>query len=167
MMSIKRDTLVGYLVTIFSLTLIFYLIPNFIDSPTFVKKIVLSPVFWPTVIGWLMLVIGVGIVITQHLSRGDIKLTEDKDSYDDEPNKSYSRVISFAVFMIVYYLLIPVIGMVWSSCLAFIIFSMVISETEHRKTAVIVGILLPLALYMFFNHVAGVNIPQTELMRLP
>lgn len=166
-MSIKRDTLVGCLIIIFSLLLIFYLIPNYIDSPTFVRTIVLSPVFWPTVIGWLMLIIGVGIVIAQFLNRKSIEVTESTRSYDDKPSKSYDRVIGFAVFMFVYYLLIPVIGMVWSSCLAFIIFSMVISGTEHRKTAIIVGILLPLFLYGFFTHIAGVNIPQTELMRLP
>ncbi len=166
-MSIKRDTLVGFLITIFSLLLIFYLIPNYIDSPSSVRKIVLSPVFWPVVIGWLMLIIGAGIIVAQYLNRNSRELIENTNIYDDMPSKSYGRVIIFTVFMIVYYLLIPVIGMVWSSCLAFIVFSILIAGTEHRKTAVIVGLLLPLALYVFFNHVAGVNIPQTELLRLP
>jgi len=166
-MSIKRDTLVGFLITIFSLLLVFYFIPNYIDSPTFVRKIVLSPVFWPTIIGWLMFIIGIGILISQYLNRKSKDLTEKKVSYDDKPSKTYDRLLMFAVFMIAYYLLIPVIGMVWSSCIAFIIFSIFISGTEHRKTAVIVGFLLPLALYVFFYHVAGVHIPHTDLMRLP
>lgn len=166
-MSIKRDTLVGFLITIFSLLLIFYFIPNYIDSPAFVRKVVLSPVFWPTIIGWLMLIIGVGILISQYLNRNPEVLTKIKASYDDKPSKSYGKLLVFVIFMIAYYLLIPVIGMVWSSCIAFIIFSIFISGTEHRKTAIIVGLILPLALYVFFYHVAGVNIPQSDLMRLP
>lgn len=166
-MSIKRDTLVGFLITIFSLLLVFYFIPVFVDSPTSVRKIVLSPVFWPTIIGWLMFIIGVGILTSQYLNRNSKDLTESTTSYDDKPSKSYGKLLMFAVFMVAYYLLIPAIGMVWSSCIAFIVFSIVISGTEHRKTAIIVGLLLPLALYVFFYHVAGVNIPQTDLLRLP
>jgi len=166
-MSIKRDTLVGYSITIFSLLLIFYFIPNYIDSPASVRKIVLSPVFWPTVIGWLMFIIGVGVLISQYLNRNSEDLSENKVNYDDKPSKTYGRLLMFAVFMVVYYLLIPVIGMVWISCIAFIVFSIFLCGTEHRKTAIIVGLLLPLALYVFFYHVAGVNIPQTDLLRLP
>ena len=163
MISIKRDCLVGLLVFLLSLSLIFYFIPQYIDTPRSVRSVVLSPVFWPTVIAWMMLLIGLGILIAQYWERRPDVLETDYD----EPKESYGRVFVFSAFLAGYYLLLPVLGMVWSSSLAFIVFSIFISGTEYRKTAVIVGILLPLALYVFFYHVAGVNIPQNDFMRLP
>jgi hypothetical protein len=160
---IKRDWLVGFGVCLFSISLIVYLIPQFVDSPRSVRSIVLSPVFWPSVIAWMMLLVGVGILVSQYFERGSAVLKSDYD----EPKESYSRVFVFAAFLAGYYLLLPVLGMIWTSSLAYIIFSIFISGTEYRKTAVIVGVLLPMALYVFFYHVAGVNIPQNEFVRLP
>lgn len=163
MINIKRDWLVGGFAFVLALSLIFYLIPQYVDSPRAVRNVVLSPVFWPTIIAWLMLLIGGGILVTQYLEK---KSPGQEDRYDD--NKScFSRVILFAVFLAGYYLMLPVLGMVWSSSAAFIIFSICISGTEHRKTAIVIGILLPVTLYAFFNHVAGVSVPQSDFMRLP
>lgn len=163
MVNIKRDWLVGLLVFVFSLSLLLYFIPQYVDSPRTVRDVVLSPVFWPTVIAWIMLVIGVGMLIVQYLERGN-KVAEDEH---EKQKESCTRLLMFSAFLAGYYLLLPVLGMIWTSSLAFIVFSIFISGTEYRKTAVSVGILLPLALYVFFYHVAGVNIPQSDFMRLP
>lgn len=163
MVNIKRDWLVGLLVFVFSLSLLLYFIPQYVDSPRTVRDVVLSPVFWPTVIAWIMLIIGVGMLIVQYLERGN-KVAEDEH---EKQKESCTRLLMFSAFLAGYYLLLPVLGMIWTSSLAFIVFSIFISGTEYRKTAVSVGILLPLALYVFFYHVAGVNIPQSDFMRLP
>ncbi|MBE9197265.1 tripartite tricarboxylate transporter TctB family protein [Synechocystis sp. LEGE 06083] len=163
MMTIRKDFLVGVLVVLFSLFLVVYFIPQFVDSPRAVRSIVLSPVFWPTIIAWMMFFIGVLVLLFGFFS---------KDAATDEPDDretvgSYVRILIFGAFLGGYYLLLPIIGMVWSSSLAFIVFSIFISGTAYRKTAIICGFLLPLALYVFFYHIAGVNIPQSELLRLP
>lgn len=163
MVNIKRDWLVGLLVFVFSLSLLLYFIPQYVDSPRTVRDVVLSPVFWPTVIAWIMLIIGIGMLIVQYLERGN-KVAEDEH---EKQKESCTRLLMFSAFLAGYYLLLPVLGMIWTSSLAFIVFSIFISGTEYRKTAVSVGILLPLALYVFFYHVAGVNIPQSDFMRLP
>lgn len=163
MINIKRDGWVGVFASLLALSLIFYLIPQYVDSPGSVRNIVLSPVFWPTIIAWLMLLIGGGILVAQYLDKG----TAEPDDNYDESRASYSRVVMFAVFLAGYYLLLPVLGMVWSSSLAFIVFSICISGTEYRKTALVMGVLLPVALYAFFYHVAGVSIPQNDFLRLP
>lgn len=163
MINIKRDGYIGIFAILMALTLLLYLIPEYVVRPQAVRNIVLSPVFWPTVIAWMMLLVGGGILVSQYLDR-----------HSEKSEKSCSktaivgiRVIMFFVFLAAYYLLIPVLGMVWSSSLAFIVFSIVICGTEYRKTAIVMGLLLPISLYVFFYHVAGVNIPQNELLRLP
>lgn len=163
MMTIRKDALVGIGIVLLSLFLVVYFIPQYVDSPRSVRNIVLSPVFWPTVIAWMMLFIGILILIFHFLSKEPAK----DESNNGEPIGSYLRILLFSVFLAGYYLLLPVIGMVWSSSLAFIVFSIFISGTAYRKTAIICGLLLPLALYAFFYHIAGVNIPQSELLRLP
>lgn len=162
MINIKRDAYIGGFAICMALALLIYLIPEYVAKPQAVRNIVLSPVFWPTVIAWMMLVVGGGILASQYLDRN----REEESSCPKTAIVSV-RVVMFFVFLAAYYLLIPVLGMVWSSSLAFIVFSIVICGTEYRKTAVIMGLLLPISLYVFFYHVAGVNIPQNELLRLP
>lgn len=163
MINIKRDGFIGIFAILMALALLLYLIPEYVTRPQAVKSLVLSPIFWPTVIAWMMLLVGGGIMVSQHLDRNN---GENETSCPKTAIVSV-RVIMFFVFLAAYYLLIPVLGMVWSSSLAFIVFSIVICGTEYRKTAIVMGLLLPISLYAFFYHVAGVNIPQNELLRLP
>lgn len=163
MINIRRDGCIGIFAMLMALTLLLYLIPEYVARPQAVRSIVLSPVFWPTVIAWMMLLVGGGIMVSQHLDRDSEK------NVTSCPKTAIVsvRVIMFFVFLAAYYLLIPALGMVWSSSLAFIVFSIVICGTEYRKTAIVMGLLLPISLYAFFYHVAGVNIPQNEMLRLP
>ncbi len=70
------------------------------------------------------------------------------------------------VILVVYLAAVPWIGLVWASIPAFIAVAFLI-QTRHPKTAVIAAILVPLVLYAFFAHVAGVAVPQGEFVRLP
>ena len=60
----------------------------------------------------------------------------------------------------------PWLGMVWTSMLAFVALAFLV-KTRHPATAFICAIVVPLVLYAFFAHVASVAIPQGELVRLP
>lgn len=81
--------------------------------------------------------------------------------------KTLLRVLVLILFFVIFYLLLPELGMIWGSSLAYILLSVFICKTQYRATAVVVGLVLPVALYAFFYHVAGVDIPQNEFMRLP
>ena len=61
---------------------------------------------------------------------------------------------------------IPLFGMVWVSIAGFAMLSVLV-RTSHPVASAIVAILLPLVLYAFFAHVAGVAIPQGEYLTLP
>jgi hypothetical protein len=56
--------------------------------------------------------------------------------------------------------------LVWTMMLVFSSSAFLVGTT-YTKTAIICSIVLPLILYLFFAHVAGVAIPQGDYVRLP
>ena len=48
----------------------------------------------------------------------------------------------------------------------FFVFALLV-RTSHPKTALVAAVAVPLVLYLFFAHVAGVAIPQGDFVRLP
>ena len=75
-------------------------------------------------------------------------------------------MIIVMAIMIVTMLLLPLLGMVWTSMAVFVATAFLM-RTRHPLTAMACAILVPLVLYAFFAHVAGVAIPQGEFVRLP
>jgi uncharacterized protein YacL len=71
-----------------------------------------------------------------------------------------------AAIMVIYFLLISEIGMVWASMLAVGAVSFLL-RTEHHVYSAVCAVVVPLILYAFFAHVAGVAVPQGEYVRLP
>ena len=164
MFSKLNNCLTGISVSFFGLMLFYYIIPLTVVSPSNVRLAALDPAFWPNIISWLITFIGVLMMITSFL--------EKKNEVSDtaECQFSYKKelyLLSVVLFFIGYSILLPELGMVWGSSLAYIILSLFVFKTKHRMSAVVVGILLPVLLYAFFNHVAGVSIPQSEMLRLP
>jgi len=96
---------------------------------------------------------------------------------EQEPDESVStdteqsatpwlRLLGMAVIMVLTMIALPTLGMVWTSMLVFL-FCAFMFQTRYPKTAIICAVIIPLVLYAFFAHVAGVAIPQGEFVRLP
>ncbi|MDP5292980.1 tripartite tricarboxylate transporter TctB family protein [Oceanimonas sp. CHS3-5] len=160
----NKDFSIGVGVLSLSLLLIYYVVPVAVISPTNVRLLVLDPAFWPNVISWMMLLIGVVMMATS-LSKS--KEAESSRNHGLVSYKKELPILLLILFFVGYYLLLPDLGMVWGSSISYIFLSVFIYKTKHRLSAVIVGILLPIILYAFFYHVAGVSIPQSEMVRLP
>ncbi len=139
-------------------------IPAFVSSPSNVRNIVLSPTFWPYVLSGLLALTGVILVFTRYTEAGE---TADgaADSAEPVPGAGL-RLAGIAAVMILTVLLLPRLGMVWTSMLAFAA-SAFLYRTRHPVTALVCAVLVPLGLYAFFAHVAGVAIPQGQFVRLP
>lgn len=146
-----------------ALFLILYAIPNWVSSPSNVRNIVLSPLFWPYVLGGLTGLVGLALVLT---GRQRADSGEPVNAPIDDPRQGMLRLAAMAVLMIVTFWVMPVVGMVWTSMLAFVALAFLV-RTRHPATAFICAIVVPLVLYAFFAHVASVAIPQGELVRLP
>lgn len=144
-----------------SVLLIVFVIPHWVIKPSNVKILVLSPDFWPYIVAALMLIGGIALLAQYWF------ITRAYATIEDERVAGGGlRTTLVAVLMVAYYLIIPALGMVWSSVIAYIAFVAIVG-LPRKVATVIAAILLPLALYAFFAHAAGVPIPQGKFLNLP
>ena len=162
-MTPKRiDLQLGAGACILAALLIFVGIPTWVSSPSNVRNIVLSPTFWPYVLSGLAALAGIALLFNGW--RADGAPTEDDDPPGDAA--AWLRLAAMAAIMVVTMAALPWLGMVWTSMIAFAM-TACLYRTRHPLVAVICAVLIPLALYAFFAHVAGVAVPQGQFVRLP
>ena len=137
-------------------------IPTWVSSPSNVSNIVLSPLFWPYVLTALTGLTGLGLVLASRPASAQIPYETDHTP----DSKSWHRLLALAVIMIITMFALPRLGMVWTTMIVFAVTAFLL-RTRHPITAIICAIVIPLALYLFFAHVAGVAIPQGIFVRLP
>lgn len=142
--------------------LLLYLIPIWVSSPSNVGNIVLSPRFWPYALTGFTVLTGLGLLLA---AKGQDDSEAVNDPIDD-PTMGWARLAAMAVIMLATMWLLPRLGMVWTCMLAFLATAFLM-RTRHPKTALACAVLVPLGLYAFFAHVAGVAIPQGNFVRLP
>jgi hypothetical protein len=162
-MNRKINLEIGVASILFSIFLFVIAIPYGVTAPSNIKKIVLSPLIWPQILAGILAVVGIALIVNA--------LREPKDDapapplLDGEPG-AVLRLCLMAGIMLVYFFLIDVIGMVWSSMLTVLALTALL-KTENRIASILTALIVPLLLYAFFAHVAGVAIPQGEFVRLP
>ncbi|HKL44738.1 MAG TPA: tripartite tricarboxylate transporter TctB family protein [Roseovarius sp.] len=154
----------GTVVVLCALFLVFYAIPSFVFAPSNVGNIVLSPLFWPFVLAGLAGLVGAGL-LASGVSSDDTPF-EDADTGPSDGPAGWLRLLGLATIMVLVMVALPRLGMVWTSMLAFVACAFLF-RTRHPMIAVICAIVVPLLLYAFFAHVAGVAIPQGHFVRLP
>lgn len=150
----------GLVSLILSLLLFFVAIPYGVTSPSNVTNIVLSPVFWPEVLSILLGLTGIGLMFSAKTA-----IKYDVTEYLATEG-CYKRFALLAVLMCAYIVAIPKLGLVWTSMIAFVALAVLI-KSSHPRAAVITAVIIPLVLYLFFAHVAGMAIPQGDFLRLP
>lgn len=146
----------------FAIFLAAYAIPGWVIKPSNIRILVLSPDFWPYIVAGLIALGGVALLIQYYFITRKMAQEEEEPAPPGGP----FRVVLVAVLMVGYYMILPYLGMVWSSAVAYVAFSAVIG-LPRKVATVIVAILLPIGLYMFFAHAAGVPIPQAHFLELP
>ncbi|MES0883955.1 tripartite tricarboxylate transporter TctB family protein [Roseibium sp. SCP14] len=141
--------------------LYFYAIPAWVASPGQVPVAVMSPLFWPNVLAGMTGIIGLALVAK---SRNSTAEALKQDAENRRP--ALLRLAAMAIVMVAVMYLIPRLGMVWTCMIAFAI-SAFIMNTRHRGAALISAVIIPLVLYFFFAHIAGVAVPQGNFVWLP
>ena len=141
--------------------MLLYAIPNWVSAPSNIPNIVLSPLFWPNVLAGLTGLTGAGLLAFASQS-SDEPAAPDTDS----AGAAYLRLMLMALIMFGVMYGMPRHGMVWTCMLSFIATAFVV-RTSHPAAAAVSAVLVPLALYFFFAHVAGIAIPQGNFVRLP
>lgn len=157
----SNDIWIGAGLCLFSVLLLVYFIPEYVVTPKNVRNPVLSPQFWPEIIAYAILILGATTSLLGFFGNADSCKT-------DEPRNPHGlmRLLGVAGVLAGYYLLIPSLGMIWTSVLAYGTLAIIFS-TRHRLAAALAAVILPIVLFAFFSHIAGVPIPQGQLVRLP
>ncbi|WP_425040980.1 tripartite tricarboxylate transporter TctB family protein [Primorskyibacter sp. S187A] len=137
-------------------------IPNWVSSPSNVSNIVLAPTFWPYVLTGLTGFAGLGLLLA---ARKESAALDPMDIVEGDA-QSWVRLGALAVIMIATMFALPRLGMVWTTMIVFALTAFLF-RTRHPVAALVCAVVIPLALYGFFAHVAGVAIPQGNYVRLP
>ena len=148
----------GVIALLCSAFLAFVAIPFWVSSPSNVSNIVLSPTFWPYALSGFLALVAVGLLIAP--------VVHEAVKAEPQTAASWLRLLGMAVIMVLTMIALPRLGMVWTSMLVFLLCAFMF-RTRYPFTAIICAVVIPLVLYAFFAHVAGVAIPQGEFVRLP
>lgn len=165
MLSRRDETLIGLGVMALGCAVLWWLIPTFIDIPRRVPLRALSPAFWPKVLGWTLFVCGLALTLSARFGPARAPGAALAESLAIAPTEG-KRLVSMAAILLGMFLAIPVVGMVWTSMLAFVAL-VVLTGSRRLGWGIVAGVALPLILYLFFTKVAGVAIPQGQIVRLP
>ncbi|HUS95322.1 MAG TPA: tripartite tricarboxylate transporter TctB family protein [Hyphomicrobiaceae bacterium] len=168
MQRITHNTWLGLGVIAFGGLLLGVAIPLGISSPSNVRALVLSPTFWPSIIACLLVVLGVLIVAVDAMTPREAGQEAADKPGDEEAGQAGAlmRLAAMALMMVGLVVAIPYLGMVWACLVGFVVFSVIV-RVPRPLLSLVVAVLLPLLLYAFFAHVAGVAVPQGELINLP
>lgn len=166
------------------LLLHFWLIPNFVSVPGNMARAVLSPAFWPEILAVMAMLAGVFVLVGAFKQSSETQVSDASPSSDGpagesstasppqaldqevSPRSDLIRLLTFLAAMALYAKYLDYLGMVLASILMLLVSFYLLGE-KRIGLVLSVSILLPLVLYAFFLHVAGVSIPQGELIRLP
>lgn len=163
MLSRRDEILIGLGVMALAALFLWWLIPTYVAIPRRVPNRALAPSFWPNIIGWTMML--AGALLATRATLGPALPTGTADRVEPR-GPEFLRLFGMAAIMLVTYLAIPVLGMVWVSMLTFLAI-LFLTGAKRLGWGVLVAVLLPLTLYFFFTKVAGVAIPQGQIVRLP
>ncbi|MEZ5740469.1 MAG: tripartite tricarboxylate transporter TctB family protein [Burkholderiaceae bacterium] len=144
-------------VSIIGALLLWWGIPEAVTSPSNVRLPILAPTFWPIILAWGLIGIGVMVGIKAVLAP-ELPEPVESAAAPAVPGSGAVRVVALALLMIVYYLCLAPLGMVLSSTLTGIALTFLV-RSSHKVASVFTAVLLPLSIYLFFRHVAGVPIP--------
>ncbi|MEM7177031.1 MAG: tripartite tricarboxylate transporter TctB family protein [Pseudomonadota bacterium] len=156
-----RDVLVAALFGILALAALLFLIPTGVQAPSTVEQAALSPDFWPKVIAWTTLV-AAGLLLVETLGAARMSApgpTEDPEtSYDHSFVVGLLRALALIVVLFIYSMTLERYGIVVPSIVLLPLIMLFFGE-RNPLTIGVLSLVLPLALYGFFRHAAGISIP--------
>ncbi|MCG8445976.1 MAG: tripartite tricarboxylate transporter TctB family protein [Hyphomicrobiales bacterium] len=138
-------------------------IPGWVSTPSNVPNVILSPLFWPYTLAGLTGLTGLGIIVST-LRGGNNAAAAAEPA--EKTQAAWLRLAAMAVIMAATMYALPRLGMVWTCMLVFTATAFLI-KTRHPRLALVCAVAVPLVLYAFFAHIAGVAVPQGDFVRLP
>lgn len=153
----QPDLIVGLAVVALAIAGLAWLIPAGITLPGGERSVLLSPAFWPNVLFWLLLVMGLTVSLGAFRS-GRAAKSQRTDGLLPLTRTSLLKGLLFIGGLFVYYWAIHSIGIVPASTLM-LIGAMCLGGQRQWLPMLLTAVLLPLAAYLFFVHVAKIPMP--------
>ncbi len=163
MLARRDEIIVGIVILCFGVLLLTVLIPNYVEVPRRVRLLALAPYFWPNIIGALLVLCG-GLLAVRAYFAPPTPPEQTESLAISQPEAL--RLAGTLLLLVATLFALPRLGMVWTTMITFV--AMVLLTGGKRLVwAIVVAVLLPLVLYIFFYKIAGVAIPQGRFVRLP
>ena len=174
----KRDIWIGGATIALAFAGWFVIIPLGVDVPKSVKILALSPDFWPRIVMVILAVSGV-VVLVQGLlevrGRGD-EQPHPENTHDPVPSENEDvvhfetkvqaiRVVGAFVGLFAFYFLSPILGVVGGCGILVFVATRILGVVSNVKS-LLLAVLLPIFLYLFFSKVAHIPIPLGLLEEL-
>lgn len=154
----KQDTFSAVIFIFFGFFLVTFLIPIGIIEPDNIEFSVLSPSYYPRLISYILVLIGVGILI-KNFTTGFFENTILIE------NKYLVRMIIILALILFIIFTLPTLGIPVVSVFS-ILFLMLLGGERRVIIILSVSILAPLFIYLFFTKIAQIPIPNGLLERL-
>ena len=137
------------------LLLLLFLIPFGIDSPKKIRFAALSPTYFPQIVALILSVIGVAIIFKNRHPF----ITKETDELDEVHPNAKMRIGGFLTLLAVYSFSLEFLGFVLSGVLA-LAASLILAGERRAFIIIVMSLLLPISLFLFFYKVAYVPVPN-------
>lgn len=146
------DVIAGIALLVFSLVLVFYLVPNYINEPPILENPMMSPRWLPEIVGWLIVLFSVllifqGLLIERSTEEGERTLEKG----------SSRRFIMMAVALAIYVVLFESMGAVFCGILATLV--LFVAHPVRTWWIYSMAFLFPIVVAFLFVEVMNVPLP--------
>jgi hypothetical protein len=155
---IKKDILAASVFVFFGLLLILLLIPRGVVEPGNVELAILSPSYYPKIISYILILIGLGIFI-KNFPNGFFEESEKIEK------KYLFRILIIFITILTIVFFLPTFGIPLTSGIA-LLFLLMLGGERRPIIIFLVSTLVPLLIYLFFTKVAQIPIPNGMLESL-
>jgi|TARA_B110000211_G_scaffold50036_1_gene54710 putative tricarboxylic transport membrane protein len=155
---IKKDILAASVFVFFGLLLILLLIPRGVVEPGNVELAILSPSYYPKIVSYILILIGLGIFI-KNFPNGFFEESEKIEK------KYLFRILIIFITILTIVFFLPTFGIPLTSGIA-LLFLLMLGGERRPIIIFLVSTLVPLLIYLFFTKVAQIPIPNGLLESL-
>ena len=160
----NKDLLAGIVFLVFGLVTLALLIPYGIQQPPSVQYQALSPSYWPNIVAVAIAALGLALIVTSLLAGGPKQPLDTQAGTANNKDRGWLQLRPFAALAVCFalYFGLEPLGFVLTTAIAVAL--LMILAGEHRPHVIIVvALVLPFALHLFFTKAASVPIPMGVL----
>lgn len=148
----KSTVVIGSVMLAFSCSLIFYLIPQYVNEAAMVQNPMMSPSWLPRYMSWLICIISIVLIF-----QGIFRNSKSEDEMAGTERGPIVRLFLMVLALVVYLSLFETIGSILSGIIATLL--LFIAHPIQAKWVYSLAFIIPVAITLLFTKVLGVPLP--------